>query len=281
MASSTQPQPENSRVGNCHSALQTAQHIGVRMYANCLEIFVVLLISTIRKTYSLTPEKSSAGDMQTERINTHNGINIYDAATWQIAVMLGEVFNEFALPNNQDTYALVSNQNYLLQEGHNGNSSNASGNENRAVTTGKVFVYNQKVITDTKQAYAFRMLPRNWLSSDPFKGTSYSDQIKTGALPTNNPDYQSGKVTWTDWKPITGENGWAFLVGPLQAAYIHFIIGQKSAFVPFRDPAIQNALDILPTFAAMQSTSGGVYYAPAGTMSNQGIQPVDPLWGGG
>jgi hypothetical protein len=228
------------------------------------------------QTYSLTPQKLPAGDLQTERLNTHNGINIYDAATWQIAVMLGQVLNRFSLPNNQDTYALVSNQNYLLKEGHNGNSSHVIGSENRAVTTGKLFVYNQQIITDPKQAYAFRMLPRNWLSSDPFKGTSYADQIKTGDLPTQNPDYQPGKVTWTDWKPITGENAWAFLVGPLQAAYIHYVIDQKSAFVPFRDPALQNALDILPTFAAMQSSSGGVYYAPAGTVANQGDLLVDP-----
>jgi hypothetical protein len=144
------------------------------------------------------------------------------------------------------------------------------------VTTGKLFVYNQQIITDPKRAYTFRMLPRNWLSSDPFKGTSYADQIKTGDLPTQNPDYQPGKVTWTDWKPITGENAWAFLVGPLQAAYIHYVMGQKSAFVPLRDPAVQSALDILPTFAAMQSPSGGVYYAPAGTVTNQGDRLIDP-----
>lgn len=228
------------------------------------------------QTYSLTPQKLPAGDLQTERLNTHNGINIYDGAIWQIAVMLGQVVNRFSLPDNQEAYALVSNQNYLLKEGHNGNSSHVIGSENRAVTAGKLFVYNQQIITDPKQAYAFRMLPRNWLSSDPFTGTSYADHIKTADLPTQNPDYQPGKVTWTDWKPITGENAWAFLVGPLQAAYIHYVMGQKSAFVPLRDPAVQSALALLPTFAAMQSSSGSVYYAPAGTVSNQGDQLTDP-----
>ena len=227
------------------------------------------------QAYSLTPEKSPAGDLQTERINTHNGINIYDAATWQIAVMLGKALNRFPSVNNQDIYALVSDQNYLLKEGHNGNSCHVTGNENRAVTTGNIFVYNQQAIADPKQAYTFRMLPRNWLSSDPFIGTSYGDQIKTGVLP-QNPDYQPGKVTWTDWKPITGENAWAFFIGPLQAAYIHYIIEQQSDFVPLQDPAVQSALDILPAFAAMQSPSGGVYYAPSGTVANQGDQLIDP-----
>ncbi|MBU1417488.1 MAG: hypothetical protein KKD01_09255 [Proteobacteria bacterium] len=228
------------------------------------------------QTYSLTPQKSIPGDLQTERINTHNGTNIYDAATWQIAVMLGHVLNRFPLPNNQDAYALVRNQNSLLRAGYNGNSSQSILSENRAITVNKVFLYNHQVITEPKQAYAFRMLPRNWLSPDPFMGTQYADQIKTSNLPTQNPAYQPGMVTWSDWKPITGENAWAFLLGPLQAAYIHYVIGQKSAFVPLQDLAVQNALDILPTFAAMQSPSGALYYAPTGTVANQGDQLVDP-----
>ena len=227
-------------------------------------------------TYALTPQKTPAGDLQTERVNIHNGANIYDAATWQIAVVLGQVLNGFSLPDRQDAYALVSNQNSLLQEGYNGNSSHAQAGENRAVTAGRVFVYNNQVITDPKKAYTFRMLPRKWLSSDPFIGTPYADQVKTSGLPLQNPDYQAGRVTWTDWKPITGENAWAFLLGPLQAAYIHYVIGLKSAFVPLSDPALQNALDLLPTFAAMQSSSGAVYYAPAGTVMNQGDRLVDP-----
>ena len=228
------------------------------------------------QTYSLTPQKTLSGDLQTERINTHNGTNIYDAATWQIAVMLGHVVNRFSLPNNQDSYALVSNQNYLLQEGYNGKSSHLNAGENRGLTSGKVFLYNQQFVTTPRQAYAFRMLPTNWLSVDPFAGTRYADQIKTTALPAQNPEYRPGVVTWTDWKPVTGENAWAFLVGPLQAAYIHYIIDQKLAFVPLQDPAVRNGLDILPTFAAMQSLSGDVYYAPAGTVGNQGDELIDP-----
>ena len=85
-----------------------------------------------------------------------------------------------------------------------------------------------------------------------------------------------GKITWTDWKPITGENSWAFLIGPLQAAYLHYIVEQKRTFVPLEDSVVRNALALLPTFAAMQSPSGGMYYAPAGTVANQGDQLVDP-----
>ena len=228
------------------------------------------------QTYALTPQKSPAGDLQTERLNSHNGTNIYDAATWQIAVMLGHVHNGFTLQKKQDAYNLVSNQNVLLMEGYNGNSSHPIASENRAVSADEVFIYNQQVVTHPQQAYAFRMLPKSWLSSDPLMDTEFADQITAIGLPTQNQEYQPGKVTWTDWKPITGENAWAFLLGPLQAAYIHYVIGQKSAFVPFQDPAIRNALDIIPTFAAMQSPSGSIYYAPTGTVANQGDQLVDP-----
>lgn len=213
-----------------------------------------------RQTSTLTPQKSTAGDLQTERINTHNGSNIYDAAVWQIAVMLGQAVNRFVLPNNQDGYTLVSNQNHLLKEGYNGDSRRAMPGENRAVTAGTLFTYNHQAIVDPQRAYTFRMLPKNWLSADPLIGTQYAGEISADGLPVNNPDYQLGKVTWTDWKPLTGENSWAFLLGPLQAACIHYIIDKKLPFVPLHDPAVDNAINILPTFAAMQSPSSGVYY---------------------
>ncbi|MDB6060322.1 MAG: hypothetical protein JWM78_425 [Verrucomicrobiaceae bacterium] len=228
------------------------------------------------QTYALTPQKSAAGDLQTERVNTHNGTNIYDAATWQIAVMLGHASTRLPLPNNQDAYALISNQNLLLREGYNGNASHPAANQNRATTAGNVFIYNRQVISDPQQAFTFRTVARDWLSTDPLFGSPYAAWITAKDLPALNSAYQPGKVTWTDWKPITGENAWAFLIGPLQAAYIHHVIEKKSDFVPYQDLAVQNALAILPTFAAMQSALGAVYYAPAGTVRNQGDELVNP-----
>jgi hypothetical protein len=68
------------------------------------------------------------------------------------------------------------------------------------------------------------------------------------------------------------------LLGPLQAAALHYQIEKKATFIPFHDPALGNALAMLPTFAAMQSPLGAVYYAPAGTVANQGDQLVDPYF---
>jgi len=228
-------------------------------------------------TFTLLPEKTPAGDLQTERVNTHDGANIYDGATWQIAVMLGHRLNRLSLPQDADGYALASNQNLLLAAGHSGDSRHPVPQETRAVTNGPVFVYNRHPIIDPRRAYSFRMLPRTWLAIDPFAGTPYARLVTATGLP-GNPEYQAGRVSWTDWKPITGENAWAFLIGPLQAATLHYGYGQPGGFVPFRDPALTNALAVLPAFAAMQSPLGAVYYAPAGTVANQGEQLVDPFF---
>lgn len=226
--------------------------------------------------YTLTPQRGLAGDLQTERVNTHNGTNIYDAATWQIAVMLGAVINGFGNSLKRDAYTLASAQNVLLREGYSGNARSTSQLTNRAITAGNTFQYNNHVITDRQRAYAFRMIARDWLSTDPFVGSSYASWITASGLPIANAEYKVGRVSWTDWKPITGENAWAFLLGPLQAAYLHYVQAERGAYVPFTDVAVQNALAVLPTFAAMQSQIGGVYSVPSGTLDNQGTQPMNP-----
>lgn len=229
-------------------------------------------------TFTLLPSPSPAGDLQTERVNTHNGASIYDAATWQIAVMLGRVHSQYSLPGNADPYDLISNQNRLLAAGHFGESGNVRDHEARAVTRDRLFVYNRTTIARAAEAYAFRLLPRRWLAADPLAGTSWGHLIATSGLQGAQGDYQAGRVSWTDWKPITGENSWAFLLGPLQAASLHYRQILRQGFVPFSDLAIQNGLALLPAFAAMQSPLGGVYYAPAGTVANQGTDLVDPFF---
>ncbi|MGE4559965.1 MAG: hypothetical protein AB7E77_07180 [Desulfobulbus sp.] len=228
--------------------------------------------------FILSPRASVGGDLQTERVNTHNGINIYDAATWQIALVLGQTRNHFQLPGKQEAYGLAGNQNMLLQQGHFGDSRHPGAAQIRGVTAGTVFVYNGHTLTEPRQAYSFRMLPRQWLADDPFAGTGYGRYLTGNGLPALDREFRLGRISWTDWKPISGENAWAFFIGPLQAAGIHYRIDQPGHYVPFQDPGLENAIRILPAFAAMQSSVGGVYYAPAGTVANQGTTPVDPFF---
>jgi len=229
-----------------------------------------------KSAYTLEPLKGAAGDLQTERVNIHNGTNIYDAATWQIAVVLGAVRNGFVSARYVDAHQLANNQNQLLQLGYSGDAPQVVAGANRAVTREGRFEYNGETVAPQEQAYLFRMVARSWLNTDPFVGTRYATLISTQALPADDQVYTPGRISWTDWKPFTGENAWALLIGPLQAAYIHYIEGKKGRFVPFDDIAVQNALAVLPTFALMQSGIGAVYYAPSGTVRNQGQALVNP-----
>lgn len=227
--------------------------------------------------YSLAPDKGLPGELQTERVNIHNGANIYDAATWQIAVTLGHVRNGLKSGVRQEGYQLASNQNRLLSEGHDGNATDPVRGANRATTKENVFRYDGETIRNPAMAFSFRMLGRSWLSDDPFLGTKYASLINASGLPRTNSAYATGKINWTDWKPITGENAWAFLLGPLHSANLYHREQRKSAFVPFQDAAIQNGLSVLPAFSAMQSPLGGFYYAPQGTMSNTADIAVNPF----
>lgn len=252
--------------------------------------------------YTLSPAPGSPGNLQVERVNAHNGANIYDAATWQIAVMLGAVKNGLSTSSPTSAYALANSLTEVLrqsgispaengapdarramvlqQKGSKQSDGPSDGNTapgaKRATTALKTFVYNGTAIADGKRAYAFRAMAPTWLARDPLMDSPYASFVTASNLPPSNPAYQTGKITWSDWKPITGENAWAFLIGPLQAAHIHHVIGEKKSFIPFKELAVQNALDVLPTFAAMQSAVGGVYYAPAGTVGNEGGAPVNP-----
>jgi hypothetical protein len=222
--------------------------------------------------YTLRPYKSAAGDLQTERVNSHNGINIYDGATWQIAVMLGA---RAGLMSPESTYELADNQNRLLALGYSGDARLPVPHQHRALSHGDTFIYNGVRIDDPRRAFVFRTLPRSWLSPDPLAGSRFDRWITAVDLPANNPLYRRGLISWTDWKPISGENAWAFLIGPLQAARLYFIDVKKMAHVPFQSLAVQNALAVLPTFAAMQASIGAIHYAPSGTVVNQGDQLVN------
>src|SRR5690606_28672517 len=256
------------------SFIDSAEYWGVQV---CGQSAAICAISDRydAQAYTLRPDKSAAGDLQTERVNIHNGANIYDAATWQIAVMLASVRTQQALAAD-NAYQLINNQNRLLQLGYSGDARLPVPHQNRALTQGDLFTYNGKKIMDPRAAFVFRTLPRSWLSIDPIAGSRVDGWIKAVDLPEYNPQYQRGKISWTDWKPISGENAWAFLIGPLQAANIYFIEAKKQHFVPFQELAVQNALAVLPTFAAMQSPIGAVYYAPTGTVANQGDELVSP-----
>jgi hypothetical protein len=235
--------------------------------------------------YTLQPLNGTSAELQRERVNVHNGANIYDAAVWQIAVVLGSVVNQFTNFVTEDAYRLAANQNRLHTGGGHADSyiaAPAAGaglettwSGRRAITRGELFLYNGHSISDPNKAYSYRMTAPRWLADDPLMGSRYASLITAHDLPPANPDYHSGRISWSDWRPVTGENAWAYLLGPLHAAYIHYVLGLGRKSVPFREPAVQNALDVLPTFALMQSPSGAVYYGPSGSLKNDRNEAVN------
>lgn len=225
--------------------------------------------------YTLTPNSSSPGaQLQVERVNVYNGTDIYDAACWQIALAVCAK-NGLKSASGDDLFALAENQNTLLKVGYDGNAPTVQANANRAVTRSDgTFTYNGEKISNPEQAYFFRMVTRNWLSTDPFLGTPYMKYVTAENLPPN-PQYTAGKITWLDWKPITGENAWAFFIGPLQTEYLKQQANGEH-YVPYQSTAVQNAVGALYALRCMQSELGGIYYACKGSLGNQGDQPVNP-----
>ena len=226
--------------------------------------------------YTLKPREAAAGELQTERVNVHNGTNIYDAAVWQIAVVLGSVVNGFTNFIDADAYHLATHQNRVLADTESRMALVNTPLGKRAVSSGAQFRYNDHLVLNPKSAYSFRMAAPMWLADDPLMDSRYASLITAREMPRDNPQYRLGRIVWTDWKPVTGENAWAYLLGPLHAAYIHYVVGQKGKCVPFEELAVRNALEILPTFADMQSPLGAVYYAPSHTSKNDGDAPVSP-----
>lgn len=222
--------------------------------------------------YSVRPAPGPGAALQAERVNVHNGTNIYDAATWQIATMLGAIVNRFGNFLDADPYRLISNQNAVLSGAYVAPDMPLGS---RATTRQGSYVYNGAAVTDPRAAYAFRMTAAAWLADDPLKDSQFAHLLRVGTLPANRPQYQPGRVSWSDWKPVTGDNAWAFFVGPLHAAYLHYVLADHGAYVPFKDQGIQNALAVLPTFAAMQSPLGAIYYAPSGTLGNSSDRSVN------
>ncbi|MBH1989202.1 MAG: hypothetical protein I8H75_01490 [Myxococcaceae bacterium] len=161
-------------------------------------------------------------------------------------------------------------------------------------------------IAEPLGAYSYRMLTQKWTSLDPFwtlgcqaceqsyrsctlglteceaNRTSclVADQSCTYAsyvslpdnLPAHNSAYFPGVVTWADYKPITGENVWGLMMGPMVAANI---LAEK---LTTSDTRYQVAKGLFSALQNMQSKcTGAIYYAVQGSLGNTGSLSVNPF----
>lgn len=206
---------------------------------------------------SIVPQSGNQNSiaLQYERTSLVNATDIYDAATWQIAVsLLGGV-------------GISGSQDKLLAFGYDGQASESQAiyGANRATSNQLSYGSIPGSQMPLFSAYYFKAVPTNFIVMDPLEAES-PDAIKTSGFP---PSYKPGDLTWFEWQSITGEIAWAFLIGPLQSAYM---VHKDDPYPSdYNSTAVQNAIHILPSIGLLQTNIGAVYYAPAGTASNAGV----------
>ncbi len=179
-------------------------------------------------------------DSVMERLIVAHSLSIYDAAVWQIAMAITD-YDAYREVIDNHTRRMMSGQSGDLQD----------------IRAYDPFRYgDRRIRLERKNAYFFRIITDSYLQKDP----------KTGA--ESMPDFPNlTELHHEDWKPITGEQAWAAIIGPLQLAYI-----QYGGTIPVNCKEVELALSILPAIEAMRSKIGGIYHAPWET---HGKEPND------
>jgi len=237
-------------------------------------------------------------ELQIERVNAFQGSNIYDAATWQIALALMGARNFVStnattgaqenVPADPALLTLARNQTNFLAANKYPNENPPSGiyaplraacqppspfsPSNCGFPYGTTNHYFDAQ-TEAGKAYFFRMVPSNFYVYDPLyyyvqqHGLTLSDWITAPGIMA---PAVVGQISWQDFKPITGENAWAFLMGPLLVERIA-AIHSPTDFIDINSVAMQNALAmVLESFKYMQASVGVFNYITKGTTGNAG-----------
>lgn len=236
-----------------------------------------------------------------ERTLTRFGLNLYDAAVWSIALSLWNLYDV------QMVYQM--NILYPSTTGPAGTANGAPGGITNIRADAADFLYGPaktpgnslKTVTYPGNvthfpavngkagdpvhkgagAFYYRMIGPNYQMTDPMTG-SYG-----GAWKFPWPNYDSttswntfGIIHFNDWKPITGENVWGMILGPLQSLGLHTngnltntscgnYWRRPIAQCDFKTfdttpPPVQLGISILPALMAMQSQQGSLFHCPWG-----------------
>ena len=215
--------------------------------------------------------QNNATDAKTERVMTHNGLDIYDGSVWSIALALA-IQTEGVKPEQKYWYdQSIKQYKRVLSTGRSfvrNTDGTASGWSTYRAGFGadqwtgipdetKPLCYNpndcaKNNVTSTDNAYFIKFIaPLTSHLVDPLDGTS-----------NNN---------WVEYGAVTGEQAWAALIGPIQTAYLlnGGSVGNKYWA---NDDWIDIAINTLPSLQMMQdSTSGGVYR----DVVPNGVKPTD------
>jgi hypothetical protein len=247
-----------------------------------------------------------------ERTLTRFGLNLYDAATWQIALSLwwrhdvAYIYEENILYTGTTGPAGTKNGNpggiTSIRADHaefKYGSNRVAGNTLKKITyPGNVTHFPskngqpQKPTMEGPGSFFFRMIGPKYTMVDPMNGP-YGNAWK---YPWPNYDTTTkwntfGIIHFNDWKPITGENVWGSMLGPLQGLGLRTNNNMTNTtcgnffrrpqlpcdFKTFKTtpPSVQLGISVLPALLALQTTQGAVYHCPWGSK----IFPPDPQEG--
>jgi len=245
-----------------------------------------------------------------ERTLSRYGLNLYDAATWEIALSLWYLYDVAFIYESGCLYTGTTGP-AGSKNGNPGGIVNIRadsddflyGAQKTAGSALKQITYPGNVTHFPQQSngdpgdpvkvgpgsYFYRMIGPKYQMIDPMAG-NYDNSWK---YPWPNYDDRTiwntyGLIHFNDWKPITGENVWAAILGPIQALALktsgnltnttcgsYFANPQKECdwlkFETTPDP-VQLAISILPALLALQTTMGSLLHCPWGSQ----LFPPDP-----
>lgn len=244
-----------------------------------------------------------------ERTLTRFGLNLYDAATWQIALSLWNLHDVAYVYEENILYPGTTGAGGTKDGGPGGIVSIRADNDGfqygphrtggadlKTVTyPGNVTHFpfvNGKVGKPTTKgpgSFFYRMIGPYYLMTDPMNG-HYGNAWK---FPWPNYDSTTswntfGEIHFNDWKPITGENVWGTMLGPLQGLGLktNNNLTNSTCGNEFRrphapcdwskfetaPPSIQLGISIIPALLALQDPAGTLFHCPWGSK----IFPPDP-----
>jgi len=219
-----------------------------------------------------------------DRTCTKFGLNLYDGAVWELALM---VDGEFELQESYERQVLycstTGRDNIGLKDiradtpdfryGVNGVSGEAL---DKVLLPGNCSSPNDDNSNTMPGAFMFRMVSNTYTLTDPILG-NYAESFKFNASNSTSPRgptwNKHGQILWNDWKPIMGENVWSLILAPLQLLYMQNNNSIPS-FTTVKDAPdrVKLALSVMPAMKAMVSPSGSIYHCPNGSQ----LYPYDP-----
>jgi hypothetical protein len=209
-------------------------------------------------THRLDVPTDHGNDAPIERVLMASGANVYDTASWAVALAAATGCRQFSREDKADfTGALNAYFRFLVSASYPGGLrvykafdpdgamrwSYGESGEDAAHGTDA-----QGQPLDYRNAFYWQFAPPRWQNPDPH----WDPLAPPGA-----------QMNWPGWSVITGEEAWAAFLGPLQAAYT---MGQgkpgwSAATSPVNAPAlVDNACRALRAVTLMRnSATGGLY----------------------